>query len=219
MEEKKLHSTMTMASGVSFALYALILIIRYVSRSGVDVYDLLELFALLGLAVVLLLEKRKAILGMLAANAVCRLVPIIEYTHGFSLRLSLAFLTYALLTVLIFLSLRKQSNAKKFWLIPAISAAIWFFLDTVPLGYFQEILFYRQFILMSLLEFLGLVFLSLWVKCGCQPEVCGSRQQAHIVNAADSIGSADRLKMYKSLLDCGAITEEEFQAKKAELLK
>ncbi|MCI6351960.1 MAG: SHOCT domain-containing protein [Firmicutes bacterium] len=27
------------------------------------------------------------------------------------------------------------------------------------------------------------------------------------------------IKLYKSLLDCGAITEEEFQAKKAELLK
>lgn len=219
MEEKKTHSTLAIASGVSFALFVLILLSRHISYNNGSSYDTLELFVLLGLAVTLLLEKRKWLFGLLIATTLLRLIQLIEYEHGFSLRLSLAFLTYALLTVLIFLSLRKQSNAKKFWLIPAISAAIWFFLDTVPLGYFQEILFYRQFILMSLLEILGLVFLSLWVKCGCQPEVCGSRQQAHIVNAADSIGSADRLKMYKSLLDCGAITEEEFQAKKAELLK
>lgn len=36
--------------------------------------------------------------------------------------------------------------------------------------------------------------------------------------AADAGSAADELLKYKQLLDCGAITEEEFQAKKAELL-
>lgn len=38
-------------------------------------------------------------------------------------------------------------------------------------------------------------------------------------NNIPHVGNADELKQLKSLLDCGAITEEEFQAKKAELLK
>lgn len=38
-------------------------------------------------------------------------------------------------------------------------------------------------------------------------------------NNIPHVGNADEIKKLKSLLDCGAITEEEFQAKKAELLK
>lgn len=38
-------------------------------------------------------------------------------------------------------------------------------------------------------------------------------------NKSSHIGHADELKKLKSLLDCGAITQEEFQAKKEELLK
>lgn len=219
MEEKKTHSTLAIASGVSFALFVLILLSRHISYNNGSSYDTLELFVLLGLAVTLLLEKRKWLFGLLIATTLLRLIQLIEYEHGFSLRLFLAALTYALLALLIFLSLRERPIARKCWFIPVISAVLWFFLSTVPYGYFQEILFYRQFILMRLLEFLGLVFLCLWVKCGCVPGVSVSRSQAHSNSVAACIGNADKLKMYKSLLDHGAITEEEFQAKKAELLK
>ena len=34
----------------------------------------------------------------------------------------------------------------------------------------------------------------------------------------DNISSADEIKKYKDLLDAGVITEEEFEAKKAQLL-
>ena len=47
----------------------------------------------------------------------------------------------------------------------------------------------------------------------------GVTEETPAANDASHTGNADELKKLKSLLDCGAITEEEFQAKKAELLK
>lgn len=47
----------------------------------------------------------------------------------------------------------------------------------------------------------------------------GIIEEQPATNNISSTGNADELRKLKSLLDCGAITEEEFQAKKAELLK
>ena len=41
---------------------------------------------------------------------------------------------------------------------------------------------------------------------------------SNTVNNASNISTADEIRKYKELLDCGAITEEEFNAKKKELL-
>lgn len=49
--------------------------------------------------------------------------------------------------------------------------------------------------------------------------MCGYNTQTVDVQLNEVIGGADKLKLYKALLDSGEITQEEFEKKKREILK
>ena len=81
--------------------------------------------------------------------------------------------------------------------------------------------------LSALVEIVAFLFVGLWVK-----ESITTGQTAPVNEYAtfnpqiysnptasnDAIGGADKLKMYKELLDSGTITQEEFDAKKKQIL-
>lgn len=87
------------------------------------------------------------------------------------------------------------------------------------------------------LEVVGLSFIGLWLKESEFPSTTTSANanncnavnanNSNAVNAAPiaapidfgAVSGADKLKMYKDLLDYGAITQEEFNAKKKEILE
>lgn len=71
------------------------------------------------------------------------------------------------------------------------------------------------FVTVALLLTLSLISIIGYIKARKQ----GIKEEQSGANVASHIGNADELKQLKSLLDCGAITEEEFQIKKVELLK
>ena len=70
----------------------------------------------------------------------------------------------------------------------------------------------------------GLILTGLWLKNdSSESEATTAAMNSQAVSRtsvySSAVSVADKLKTYKDLLDCGAITEEEFKAKKSELLK
>lgn len=70
----------------------------------------------------------------------------------------------------------------------------------------------------------GLILTGLWLKndsSESEATTAAMNSQAFSRTSvySSAVSVADKLKAYKDLLDCGAITEEEFKAKKSELLK
>lgn len=117
----------------------------------------------------------------------------------------------------------KKSNQLYVAFLPAIEIAL--FLGTAVLAHRIDALFFPESISIGsciLLYFTLIVLLLL--ACIAIPTYfkankLGIIEEQPATNNISSTGSADELRKLKSLLDCGAITEEEFQAKKAELLK
>lgn len=95
----------------------------------------------------------------------------------------------------------------------------------------------ESFIFVYVFEVVGLLFIGLWLRESEFPSTTTSvtanncnavnANSSNAVNAAPvaapidfgAVSGADRLKMYKDLLDYGAITQEEFDAKKKEILE
>ncbi|HAY19380.1 MAG TPA: hypothetical protein DCY17_00845 [Clostridiales bacterium] len=81
--------------------------------------------------------------------------------------------------------------------------------------------------LVSIVEIVALLFVGMWIKEDATPAEAApvneyatfNPQSVYSTTAVSStIGGADKLKMYKDLLDSGTITQEEFDAKKKEIL-
>ena len=81
--------------------------------------------------------------------------------------------------------------------------------------------------LVGIAQTAALLFVGLWIKTIDAPSTTGpvneyavfDPQTAYAASeAAAIIGGADKLKQYKELLDSGTITQEEFDAKKKQIL-
>lgn len=83
------------------------------------------------------------------------------------------------------------------------------------LGYKLEI----EFCFNSSIEPLSFIFLSLWLYFTCSSTAPKKAVEKAQNNDVVSVNSLELLTSYKELLDQGAITQEEFDAKKKELLK
>ncbi len=117
----------------------------------------------------------------------------------------------------------KKSNQLYVAFLPAIEIALFlgiavlkhridalFFPETISIG--SCILLYFTLAVLLLLACIAIPTYFKANKLGIVEDQPATSNVTHV-------GNADEIKKLKSLLDCGAITEEEFQAKKAELLK
>ena len=177
----------------------------------------LEVFSLFGLAAALFLKKHEAVLGMAIVSALSILILVIKYSLAFFTPITAYLLSYVFLALLAFISLCKNSLLKYVWFVPVIFVVLCFLQNVITYGYLQDIRTYWVLILTKLMQLFGILVASLWLKSEYIIPDSSSSKATEAVSPL--VGNADRLKTYKSLLDCGAITEEEFQAKKAELLK
>ncbi len=216
---KTTHSKiLSLVSGVAFALCGIMIMIGDIQqylRWGPGTSNLvIKALILIGLGAALFLKNQKAVFCMAAANALYILV-----RSHLSLYSVFGLLAYISLALLVVFSLRPGNTIKYIWFLPIIPAVLNFFLDALNYGYFDN---YEYFsivwpaILRQIIELFAIISASAWFKSlYAERSPCQVSENAH----ATEIGDADKLRTYKSLLDCGAITEEEFQAKKAELLK
>lgn len=97
--------------------------------------------------------------------------------------------------------------------------------EWIRYGFFEALDVFWKYILFTLVDTAGYMFLGLWLKATISiPEVTvkmnpyATPPQSTIPQVQQVVGGADTLKMYKELLDFGAITQEEFDAKKKQIL-
>ena len=117
----------------------------------------------------------------------------------------------------------KKSNQLYVAFLPIVEIAL--FLGTAVLGHRIDALFVTKtasigscillFVTLAVLLLLACIAIPTYFKAN----KLGIVEDQPATSNIPHVGNADELRKLKSLLDCGAITEEEFQEKKAELLK
>jgi len=93
----------------------------------------------------------------------------------------------------------------------------------------------REYTVFAFMEAAGLLLFGVWLKSDIEeswviallrknPKIClkldalENRKREKKVLPIDLLGGADKLRIYKELLDCGSITQEEFDEKKRQIL-
>lgn len=117
----------------------------------------------------------------------------------------LSLLTYISLSVLLFSAYKERKIVSKIWYLPSLCYVMHLVVYNIVIYRL-----YQSFTLLTnaieIVIILSLFFLGLWVKNDLS-------LLAHTVK-----GGADELIAYKNMLDSGEITQEEFEAKKKEII-
>ena len=210
-----------------YALYNIINRIIYVSNSdyaAITALNVIFWIAALGMAVTLFMKNKKAVVAAAGVNALLGAYYIISY---FSLWNLCDFVAYAGAVVLIAFSIKGNSAVKKIWFVPALVLLVGCVIGWINGGYFRYLSAAWKPILFGIVEIAALLFAGMWLKEDAMPAEAAPVNEYATFNpqavysapaASSTIGGADKLKMYKDLLDSGTITQEEFDAKKKEIL-
>ena len=210
-----------------YAIYNIINRIIYVSNSEyatITVFNILFWIGMLGMAVALFVINQKIVIAAAGVNALLGAYYIVTY---FSLWNLCDFVAYAGAVVLIALSIKGNSTVKKIWFIPALVLLIGCVIGWINGGYFRYLSAAWKPILFGLVEIAALLFVGMGIKEDATPVEAApvneyatfNPQSVYSTTATSStIGGADKLKMYKDLLESGTITQEEFDAKKKQIL-
>ena len=206
-------------AGVCYGIKGLYIIITHITYAlesdyaPITALDIIFWIAMLGMAVTLFLKNEKAIIAAAGVNA---LLDLYYFVHYFSLSGLLDFVAYASVVALLVFALKKNDVLGRL--------IVW-----IDYGYFSYISESWKSILFGLIEIGGLTLLGLWIKehdfvsAKAEPTNEYSTFDPQAVYSsplsASAIGGADKLKMYKELLESGTITQEEFDAKKRQILK
>ena len=227
--EKKPYALM---AGVCYGIKGLCNIITHITYAlesdyaPITALNIIFWIAMLGMAVTLFLKNEKAIIAAAGVNA---LLDLYCFVHYFSLSDLLDFVAYASVVALLVFALKKNDVVQKVWFIAGAAMLLGRLIVWIDYGYFSYISESWKSILFSLIEIGGLTLLGLWIKehdfvsAKAEPTNEYSTFDPQAVYSsplsASAIGGADKLKMYKELLESGTITQEEFDAKKRQILK
>lgn len=207
-----------------YAIYNIIDGIIYVSNyeyATITVFNILFWIGMLGMAVALFVKNQKIVIAAAGVNALLGAYYIVTY---FSLWNLCDFLAYASVVVFVILTLKGNDVVKKIWFVPAAVLLLGCVIDWIE---FLSATWIWKSMLVSIVEIVALLFAGMWVKEIVAPAEASSVNEYATFNpqsvnstpaSSSAIGGADKLKMYKDLLDSGTITQEEFDAKKKEIL-
>ena len=143
------------------------------------------------------------------------------------------FLAAVSLVLLFVFALKGNDIVKKLWFAPAVFMLAYHIINIIQIIQINEIIDFSYYFSVRLLLrvcfplfviIAGLILTGLWLKNGSsESEATTAAMNSQAISRtsvySSAVSVADKLKTYKDLLDCGAITEEEFKAKKSELLK
>lgn len=198
------------------------------------IYDIVPIIICIVFVVALLLRNEKALLAAMALNILCDLYDLIHYFCA----TNIIYLVASVLLLAIALSVLKDKyNLQRFWYLPAILYALSFiiviildcqyYMNEYPSLYstagevfkYGGIKFVR-ILMWGIIPAVSYALVGFWLKVADHSPI--SKPVNAVPAASPSCPSQaetiERLKEYKALLDCGAITEEEFQEKKRNLL-
>lgn len=195
-------------------------------------YDIVPIIICIVFFVSLLLRNEKMLLAAMALNALYELYDLINY---FCVTNIIYFAASVLLLAIAFSVLKGKYNLPHFWYLPAILYMISFiiviiedcqyFIGKYYCSTFGEVFKYgyiefERILMWGIIPAVAYALIGLWLKVADHSPI--SKPVNAVPAASPSHPSQaetiERLKEYKSLLDCGAITEEEFQEKKRNLL-
>ena len=153
------------------------------------------------------------IYGILGYNAITTIIPgLLGIAYLVLMTINLSFICLPKLE-------GKTEKLVKLWFVPII-----LYVSRWGIGIYPQIpyLFYSRNILtnfiMSLLVVIHTIFLCLWLR----HRIDGPNQKKKVIEldsqTEHTLSKADKLLQYKELLDSGAISQEEFDAKKKQLL-
>ena len=217
-------------AAICYAVYAIYNIINgiiYVSNSEyatITVFNILFWIGMLGMAVALFVKNQKIVIAAAGVNALLGAYYIVTY---FSLWNLCDFLAYASVVVFVVLTLKGNDVVKKIWFVPAAVLLLGCVIGWITSGYFEFLSAAWKSMLVSIVEIVALLFAGMWVKEIVAPAEASPVNEYATFNpqsinstpaSSSAIGGADKLKMYKDLLESGTITQEEFDAKKKQIL-
>ena len=182
---------------------------------------------LIGLAVAHMLGNKKA--AVIAAG-VTVLYWVYRLTIWFCAWNIFGFLAAVSLVLLFVFALKGNDIVKKLWFAPAVFMLAYHIINIIQINEIIDFSYYFSVRLLLRVCFplfviiAGLILTGLWLKNGSsESEATTAAMNSQAISRtsvySSAVSVADKLKTYKDLLDCGAITEEEFKAKKSELLK
>lgn len=127
-------------------------------------------------------------------------------------------------------ALKGNDIVKKLWFTPAVFMLAYHVINIIQINEIIDFSYYFSIRLLLDICFplfvtiAGLILTGLWLEndsSESEATTAAMNSQAFSRTSvySSAVSVADKLKAYKDLLDCGAITEEEFKAKKSELLK
>lgn len=185
----------------------------YYGRPIKTVGYILLWIGLIGLVVTLFLCNKKFVLIATCVTIVgyCLLRLIYIDLYGI-----LTILAYITLAIIAFLSAKGNVIVTRIWFLAGAIYLLLCLIIAVNAGF--KYLLNLTFLSM-ILESVALLFTGLWLKTDLTPVIQQTTMnQALKPDSLSVIGGAEKLKTYKELLDSGAITQEEFDAKKKEIL-
>lgn len=231
----KKHALMSALCCAANAIYVIVLhfinVHDYPEYFSINVVTIIGWAVNLGFVVVLLMKNKKALLFVAVADSIYNLYWLIDSFQRIYLYpyLICDFLSSVALIIFIILALNNSNLSAKLWYLPAvlvflgvsISTIIYTFLfDSLSLSFWINRLF-------NILRAVALIFMGMWIKNELSPvEITQNNEYATFnplsigTNQANgnAIGGADRLKIYKELLDTGTISQDEFDQKKKQIL-
>lgn len=189
---------------------------------------IISTIVLIWLAVTLIIGNKKAIVFSTGAYVLLGIYQVVYpcflYFNLFHLLLLYRPLAYIAFLVVIILAIKRNVVVNYIWFLPAL----FFFVGSVVYCVFAGSFVY---LLLLLPDIVALVLSGLWLKYDVPPIVKAPvkvpvkeyaqlppQEHSSVASRNDAIGGADKLKIYKELLDSGTITQEEFDAKKKEIL-
>lgn len=216
-------------AAICFAVYVLRNIIKavtltiqnpgYLSYLGIQIW--IYWGGMLGMAAALFLRNKKIVIG--ASGVLALRYAYFTFMNSFLLE----FFEYAIIVVLIILSLKESAVPKKIWFVPAALLLVGSVEHWITYGYFSLLSEAGKDMLLKTIEIAALFFTGLWLRGDPAPAKAAPTneyasfdpQALHSAPVSSpAIGGADKLKMYKELLDSGTITQEEFDVKKKQIL-
>lgn len=210
-----------------YAIYNIINRIIYASKSEyftITVFNILFWIGMLGMVVALFMKNQKIVIAAAGVNALLGAYYFVSY---FSLWNLCDFLAYASVVVFVILTLKGNDVVKKIWFVPAAVLLLGCVIGWITGGYFEFLSAAWKSMLVSIVEIVALLFAGMWVKEIVAPAEASPVNEYATFNpqsinstpaSSSAIGGADKLKMYKDLLESGTITQEEFDAKKKQIL-
>lgn len=214
-------------AAIFYAIHGLAYIINRIifiqhSYNSITVSNIFLGVALIGMSVALFIKNEKIVLATAGVMVLLDIYYIIDLSnidylgtdwfHGIGEWLD--GVSYVVLMIVLVLALRGNKVVNKIWFIS-------------PVVMLLSCLFYRSYGFVSIFEVVAVLFAGLWIKTKVTPaqdasvneNVTFHSQSVHSDSTPSSlIGGADKLKMYKDLLESGVITQEEFDAKKKQVL-